>query len=483
MHRILLGILAFIVLSPFSVIAQDFEVEEPIRKKKRVFSIGLMPTIVFNSFESFNTQGNATLLRKRNFASTKSVDREGNRNKGIRNFFYGVSFMYRITDQYNDFWGYELGFEHGNTAFTYTNLNEFRFSSVSSGAEITSWINWNLANRFSFSVHKAWGQRDDLKWYAKLKTSYIQLLSVDDKSENFTEEWRNDNGEGGIWVGRFLRRNNIAFTPEFGRQLVFEAKKQNWLFYIGLSYQIGLFNMYELKYYSITSNNISAPNSIKVKGNNLAARFSLHIPIATVDIPQKTEKIKPQPKKVIAKQYSQNNLVFLLDISISMNANNKLALLKQYMVNMLDSLPPDDYVTIITFSGATKVIVKPTQISDKEEIKTKLLNITPHGSTNVNRGLDVAYNILKRNYIEHGNNRIIIATDGEFKANKKTKEKVRNNLTTKNIKVSIFHFVGDGGAKSISLEALSTMGGGNYAMVNKDNINDKLEVEYKQKVD
>lgn len=482
-NRILLGTLVFLSFSSLKIKAQDFEVDEPLFKKKCVFTIGLMPTIVFNSFEKFSAPDNGAVLKKRNFANTKSVDREGKRNKGVRNFFFGVSLMYRVTNQYNDFVGYEVGFERGNTAFAYTNVNAFNFPSRLSGAKITSWINWNQTNQFSFAIHKAWGQRDDLKWYSKLKASYIHLLSIDDKRDDFTEEWINDGNEGGIWEGKFLRRNSVAFTPEFGRQLVIGSKGKNWLFYIGLSYQIGLFNMYELKYYSVSSTSISAPNSIKVKGNNLAAKFSLHIPISASDIPPRVEKIKPQPKKEVAKKYSQNNLVFLLDVSISMNADNKLSLLKQYMINMLDSLPPNDYITVITFSGATTVIIKPTQISNKEEIKAKLLSITPHGSTNVNRGLDVAYNVLSRNYIKEGNNRIIIATDGEFKANRKTKEKVGNNYGMKGIKLSIFHFVANGGSKSISLKELSAIGGGNYAMVNKNNINDKLEIEYKQEID
>lgn len=481
--KIALNIFLFIFLAPIICNGQDKGDEEIITNKRGVFTVGFSPDILLNSFEKFNTLGNRQLLSKRNFASTQSVDREGKRNRNIKNFFFGASVMYRVTDKQNNFWGVELGYDRGNTAFSYFNIESFNFPTTRSST-VEAWISWNVTNKFSLSLHKAWGKRDDLKWYAKLKSSYVRLATVDDKKGDFVEEWLNDHNTGGIWEGKVLNKNSFSFTPEFGRQLILETKGKDWLFFIGLGYQIGLLDMYELKYYSVSRNTKSLPNSIKVGSNNLAIKFALHIPISSKPITPKPEKkVVPKIKEVAPKQYSQNNLVFLLDVSISMAQDGKLKLLKEYMANMLDSLPPYDYITIITFSGNAKLVLKPTQVIDKEEILSTLENIEPKGGTDANRGIKKAYDVLRKNYIEKGNNRIIVATDGVFKTNRKSRDLIAENLATKNIKLSVFHFVGDRTTSASSLKELAAIGGGNYALVNETNITDKLAEEYKQKVD
>lgn len=463
-------------------LGQEGDAETSIPEKRGIFSIGFSPSIVLNSYENFNALSNRKLLEKRNFASTQSVDREGRRDRNIKNFFFGVSLMYKVIDRQNNFLGIDVGYERGNTAFAYVNIESFNFPT-SRSSSVNSWISWNVTNNFSLSVVKAWGKREDLKWYAKFKTAYVRLASMDDKKTDFTEEWLNELNIGGIWEGRVLNRNSVAFTPEFGRQITKSTKSRDLQFFIGIGYQFNPFDMYELNYYSVAANVRSAPNKITVRGNNLALKFSLHIPISSKPIvPRQEKKVVPK-KEVIAKKFSQNNLVFLLDVSISMAQDGKLELLKQYMSNMLDSLPPYDYITIITFSGNAKLVLKPTQVIDKEKILSKLENIVPKGGTDANRGIKKAYDILRKNYIDKGNNRIIVATDGVFKTNKKSRGMIADNLAAKNIKLSVFHFVGERTSSAFSLKELAAIGGGNYALVNETNITDKLAEEYKQKVD
>lgn len=472
----------FFLLMMVSLTCLGQEGDTSLPLKRGVFSIGFSPSIVLNSYENFSALGNEKLLQKKNFASTQSVDREGRRNRNVKNFFFGVSLMYKLIDRGNNFWGFDLGYERGNTAFAYLNLETFNFPT-SRSSTVNSWISWNVTNNFSLSVVRAWGKREDLKWYAKLKTAYVRLASIEDKKTDFTEEWLNELNTGGIWEGRVLNKNSVAFTPEFGRQITKSTKSRDLHFFIGLGYQLNLFEMYELNYYSVEANRRSAPNKIKVRGNNLAIKLSVHVPISTKAIvPRQEKKVAPK-KEVIAKDFSQNNLVFLLDVSISMAQDGKLDLLKQYMTNMLDSLPPYDYITIITFSGNTKLVLKPTQVIDKEEILSKLENIVPKGGTDANRGIKKAYGILRKNYIDKGNNRIIVATDGVFKTNKKSRALITDNLADKNIKLSVFHFVGDRTTSAFSLKELAAIGGGNYALVNETNITEKLAEEYKQKVD
>ena len=109
-----------------------------------------------------------------------------------------------------------------------------------------------------------------------------------------------------------------------------------------------------------------------------------------------------------------SNLVFLLDVSGSMNASNKLPLLKSAMKMLVGELREVDRVAIVVYAGAAGLVLESTSGSEKDEIYGAIDNLNAGGSTAGGAGIKLAYSIAQDHFIDGGNNRIILATDGDF---------------------------------------------------------------------
>jgi Ca-activated chloride channel family protein len=110
----------------------------------------------------------------------------------------------------------------------------------------------------------------------------------------------------------------------------------------------------------------------------------------------------------------KSNLVFLLDVSGSMNSADKLGLLKKGLGLLIDQLREEDRIAIVVYAGAAGVVLKSTKGDKKEEFKRVLNQLSAGGSTAGSAGIQLAYKIAEKNFIEGGNNRILLATDGDF---------------------------------------------------------------------
>lgn len=115
-------------------------------------------------------------------------------------------------------------------------------------------------------------------------------------------------------------------------------------------------------------------------------------------------------------RYSRNNIVFLIDISSSMSTHGKMDILKASMLELVDALREVDQITVITYATKPELIVKTHAVQDKDQIKQSIQELTPRGSTSGAKGFQMAYSLAKKNFIPGGNNQIIVATDGAFKA-------------------------------------------------------------------
>src|SRR5690606_33899330 len=116
--------------------------------------------------------------------------------------------------------------------------------------------------------------------------------------------------------------------------------------------------------------------------------------------------------------YATNNMVLLVDVSGSMNAPDKLPLLKQSLLNMLSMMREEDQVSLVTYSGKAKVGLPPTSIKQEDKLREAIHGLTPSGRTEGNAGIKLAYQVADKDYVRGGNNRIILATDGEFPVGK-----------------------------------------------------------------
>ncbi|MBM3312215.1 MAG: VWA domain-containing protein, partial [Candidatus Aminicenantes bacterium] len=121
-----------------------------------------------------------------------------------------------------------------------------------------------------------------------------------------------------------------------------------------------------------------------------------------------------QGRKIPGDKLQPSNLVFLIDVSGSMNAPNKLPLLKSSFKLLTDNLGAEDRVSIVVYAGAAGLVLPPTPGDRKEKIIDSLDRLQAGGSTAGGAGIELAYKTAAENFLPKGNNRIILATDGDF---------------------------------------------------------------------
>ncbi len=161
------------------------------------------------------------------------------------------------------------------------------------------------------------------------------------------------------------------------------------------------------------------------------------------------------------------NLVFLLDVSGSMNQPNKLPLVKQSLRLLVNKLRADDRVAIAVYAGASGMALPSTLAGRKTEILEAIDRLRAEGSTNGAMGIQLAYDIAKANFIPGGVNRVILATDGDFNVGV-TSEGELTRLIEEKAKSGVFLSVlgfGMGNYKDSTLEQLADKGNGNYAYI------------------
>jgi Mg-chelatase subunit ChlD len=177
--------------------------------------------------------------------------------------------------------------------------------------------------------------------------------------------------------------------------------------------------------------------------------------------------------------YATNNMVLLLDVSGSMNNPEKLPLLKKSVLLLLKMMRPEDEVSVVTFSGKAKVALQPVSFKEEEKIKKVIEQLKSEGKTDGNAGVELAYEVADKNYIRGGNNRIILATDGEFPVNEKTLSLVKK-FSGQDIFITVFNF-GKSTLSSKNLKQLAVTGKGNYEYITHANVDAKLITEAKAK--
>ena len=161
------------------------------------------------------------------------------------------------------------------------------------------------------------------------------------------------------------------------------------------------------------------------------------------------------------------NLVFLLDVSGSMNEPNKLPLVKQSLRLLVDKLRADDHVAIAVYAGASGLALPSTPVSHKAEILDAIERLEASGSTNGAMGIQLAYDIAKANFITGGVNRVILATDGDFNVGVSNEGGLTRLIEAKaksGVFLSVLGF-GMGNYKDSTLEQLADKGNGNYAYI------------------
>jgi Ca-activated chloride channel family protein len=164
-----------------------------------------------------------------------------------------------------------------------------------------------------------------------------------------------------------------------------------------------------------------------------------------------------------------NNLVFLLDVSGSMSENDRLPLAIESFKLLIDSLSPTDKVAIVTYAGAAGLALEPTAVSEREKILTALTKLSAGGSTAGGQGIELAYKTARNHFIANGNNRVILATDGDFNVGISSEQDV-TTLIEKEKQDGIFLTClgfGNQNYKDDVMEAMADKGNGNYYYIDQ----------------
>ncbi len=162
-----------------------------------------------------------------------------------------------------------------------------------------------------------------------------------------------------------------------------------------------------------------------------------------------------------------SNLVFLIDVSGSMSPANRLPLLKSAFHLLVEELRPQDKVSIVVYAGASGCVLEPTPGNQKQTILDALNRLQAGGSTAGGAGLKLAYQKAEESFIKGGNNRIILATDGDFNVGVSSNAEMERLVTDKRDKgifITVLGF-GMGNYKDDRLELIANKGNGNYAYI------------------
>lgn len=208
--------------------------------------------------------------------------------------------------------------------------------------------------------------------------------------------------------------------------------------------------------------------------------FSTSVEISDCPWNQNTKlmRIGLQTKKLDKQSMPDSNIVFLIDSSGSMESADKLPLVKSAFAMLTENMNPNDRISIVTYAGSSSTLIEGATAEQKDEIFDALYSINAYGSTNGSGGIETAYSLAEQYFIEDGNNRVILATDGDLNVGI-TSESELKKLVEKKRKSGIYLSVlgfGTGNIKDNKMETLADNGNGNYSYIDSESEAEKVLV-------
>lgn len=185
-------------------------------------------------------------------------------------------------------------------------------------------------------------------------------------------------------------------------------------------------------------------------------------------------------RKLALDKIPQSHLVFLIDVSGSMDMPNRLPLLKSGFKALVNNLRPKDSVSIVVYGGAVGIALNTTSGAEKDKIFKVIDSLQPGGSTPGESGIKVAYSLAKLHYIKDGNNRVILATDGDFNVGLKKESELEELIVSqRNAGVYLTCLgIGMGNYKDSKIQTLAQRGNGNFAYI--DNYSEAEKILLKE---
>jgi Ca-activated chloride channel homolog len=197
--------------------------------------------------------------------------------------------------------------------------------------------------------------------------------------------------------------------------------------------------------------------------------FAVHVEVAGCpwNAQHRLARIGIAAKPIDQSNRPASNLVFLVDVSGSMNADNKLPLVQWGLQRLVEQLGENDRVALVVYAGAAGLVLPSTSCQNKAEILSAIEQLQSGGSTNGGAGIQLAYDIAVKNFIKNGTNRVIMATDGEFNVGLIPRPELIRLIEAKaksGVFLSVLGF-GMGNIKDATLEQIADKGNGHYAYI------------------
>lgn len=195
----------------------------------------------------------------------------------------------------------------------------------------------------------------------------------------------------------------------------------------------------------------------------------------------KLMKIGLQTEKLDTDELPPSNIVFLIDSSGSMASADKLPLIQQAFSLVIENMSENDRISIVTYAAGNETLIDGGTINDKDAIMDALLSVTAYGSTNGEGGIQSAYSVAERNFIDGGINRIILATDGDLNVGITSESELKALVEEKResgISLSVIG-VGTGNIKDNKMETLADNGNGNYSYIDSVTEAERVLIEEK----
>ena len=164
------------------------------------------------------------------------------------------------------------------------------------------------------------------------------------------------------------------------------------------------------------------------------------------------------------------NFVFMVDVSGSMDSDDKLGLLKTCLTTLVDNLRPTDRVSIITYASSVEKLIKSTPVSEAKKIKNAISKLNARGSTAGGEAMKMAYEEALQNFVEGGNNRVIMGTDGDFNVGVTSTDELLEmvqDYADKGIYLTVCGF-GSGNLNDSMMETISNKGNGTYQYIDSE---------------
>lgn len=175
----------------------------------------------------------------------------------------------------------------------------------------------------------------------------------------------------------------------------------------------------------------------------------------------------PEPAEELVKTpyYVPSNIVFVLDVSWSMNKEERLELMKLALISLMEQVRPDDQITVVTYGNNAEVIIPTTQGSKRDEIIERVATIKGGGMTAGGKGIKLGYNMAVRNEIPEGNNQIFVITDGAFNKDSQDYERTIKRNAEKGCVLSVVG-IKNNPEDEDKMTEVALMGGGRFIAIN-----------------